>query len=290
MESFSASGGQSHPAAPVPSACLPSWDRILPCWAGDPQLPVPWAAPSAPLHLFCSPQENQLGVWGPCRPIELPISGATAGGLEHRASRVLRAELGTPSWLPSQARAPLEVRPPQKVCFPRQKHTFITFRPTASLAPRRHCKILSQPTVSQGEGTCPGSHSRQKQTQDCVSQLSLLPTLPTGPPCSLWHAPGLASRRHAIIILLFPSPELAAQALALRSQDRRQRSQGKGPLLGYTAMVWQEQVCPSTSPSLWPSVSPTWHLPPTHPSNDHSHKLHLSACSQPRRHRLPEPN
>lgn len=114
MESFSASGGQGHPAAPVPSACLPSWDRILPCWAGDPQLPVPWAAPSAPLHLFCSPQENQLGVWGPCRPLELPISGATAGGLEHRASRVLRAELGTPSWLPSQARAPLEVPPPKK--------------------------------------------------------------------------------------------------------------------------------------------------------------------------------
>lgn len=180
----------------------------------------------------------------------------------------------------------------KKVTIPRQKAQLYPIHahcfPGSSWALHTEGIIVThhftgRDTISQGEGTCPGSHSRQKQTQDCVSQLPLLPTLPTGPPCSLWHAPRLARRRHSVIIALFPSPEPAAQGLALRSRERRQRSQGEGPILQWFG---NSESLPPLAPTPG-CLSPPGHLPSTHSSTDHSCKLDSGACSQRCRHQAP---
>lgn len=143
--------------------------------------------------------------------------------------------------------------------------------------------------ISQGKGTCPRSHTCQKQ--HCVTTV---PTLPIGPPCSLWQALGLAFRRHSIVVPLFPSLESAAPPLALRSQGRRQRSQGEGSILGHVAAVWQERR--KSLPPL--ALTPDWlsppqvatpgqpaYLAPAHPCVHHSCKLDVGAYSLPCRHK-----
>lgn len=88
----------------------------------------------------------------------------------------------------------------------------------------------------------------QGKTRPRVS-VTTLPTFPTGPFCSLWHPLSLASRGHSIAVPLFSSPEPAAQALATRSQGRRQRSQGE-------ALFWDVwlQVSKTDANSLLPSA------------------------------------
>lgn len=161
--------------------------------------------------------------------------------------------------------------------------------PVSSQEPHVEDTILTSP-ISQGKGTCPRSHS-EKQTQDCVTTV---PTLPTGPPCSLWQALGLAFRRHPIVVPLFPSLESTAQALAFRSWGKRQRSQGEGSVTGTRGctLARAKQSPPPPAPAPGCLLSPQVGTPgqpaypaPAHPCVHHSCKLDLGACSLPCRHK-----
>lgn len=103
--------------------------------------------------------------------------------------------------------------------------------------------ILTSP-FRRVKGLAQGHTAGKKQTHDCVTSV---PTLPTGSPCSLWHALGLAFRSHPTVVPLFPSLESPAQALALRSWGRRQRSQGEGSKTG-TRGCGLARAKPSLSP------------------------------------------
>lgn len=102
---------------------------------------------------------------------------------------------------------------------------------------------------------CTGRKDLPKVTElaktDPGFRVTTLPTLPAGPLCSLWHAPNLASRRYSIVVPLFPSPESAAEALAIRSRGGgygRGHGEGReGPILGHMVTVWQ--VMQTVSPN-----------------------------------------
>lgn len=213
-------GGASQSGSPFRlPACLPSWERATLCWAGPPTSRA-LAGSLSLTHWACPHSLAQGG------HLDVLIQGHCHRRAERQSQQAFLASA------PSQGT--FEGLPPSELSHNKS----MVLRLSHLLLP---CLLLGNARgrhghhlpISQGKGTCPRSHTCQKQ--HCVTSV---PTLPIGPPCSLWQALGLAFRRHSIVVPLFPSLESAAPPLALRSQGRRQRSQGEGSILGRVAAVW----------------------------------------------------
>lgn len=140
-------------------------------------------------------------------------------------------------------------------------------------------------------GTCPRSHGWQKQTQDFMSQLSLLPTFPTRPLCSLGCALSRASRRHSIIVPLFLYPEPAAQVTVTGEKAEATGGRPHSGTGGYSSARMTQTVLPlpaaapgCMSPPQAGTPGQPVHRPPAHPSVHCSRQLGLGICCLPLRH------